>query len=263
MEALRGKKSKSVPPNAPPRVAAVQKAAELLAAFTPTSPAWSLSDLARHLQIPKSTAHNLLQTLKDFDFVHQDPRARLYRLGPRALELGLTYARSNDLLARARTVLNRLVEISGETAKLGVLSSGQVLILAAVESPRQLHTRGDLGTRWPLHSSSLGKAILSALPPAEASAILATADLTPFTPTTLASLPAIEQDLAIIRNRGYSLDLEENEPGVCCVAAPLPSPLHGAVAAISVSGPTARLDELALNVLGRHVAAAARSIQSL
>jgi IclR family acetate operon transcriptional repressor len=263
MAAPRGKKSQSAEPNAPPRVAAVQKAAELLSSFTPTTPAWSLSDLARHLQLPKSTAYNILQTLKDFDLVHQDTRARLYRLGPRSLELGLTYARSNDLLARARTVLNRLVEISGETAKLGVLSSNQVLILAAVESPRQLHTRGDLGTRWHLHSSSLGKAILSALPPAEVAAILETTGLPRFTPSTLDSLPAIEHELAQIRSRGYSLDLEENEPGVCCVAAPLPGSLNGAAAAISVSGPTARLDELALNVLGRHVAAAARSIQSL
>jgi DNA-binding IclR family transcriptional regulator len=263
MAAPRGKISHSAAPNAAPRVASVRKAAELLSSFTPATPSWSLSALARHLQLPKSTAHNLLQTLKDFDLVHQDTHAHLYTLGPRSLELGLTYARSTDLLSRARTVLQRLVEISGETAKLGILSANQVLILAAVESPRQLHTRGDLGTRWPLHSSSLGKAILSALPPAEAAAILQTTGLPRFTPSTRTSLPALQQELSAIRARGYSLDLEENEPGVCCVAAPLPASLNGAVAALSVSGPTARLDQQTLNALGRHVAAAARSIQSL
>jgi len=242
------------------QVASVRKAIELLGSFTPRTPSWSLSDLARHLQIPKSTAHNLLQTLKDFDFVHQDKLAKVYRLGPRAMEIGLTFARSSDLLSHARAVMARLAEQTGETVKFGVLSNNQVLIVAAVESIRQLHTRGDLGTRWPLHSSSLGKAILSELPWEETAAILDSTGMPRFTRTTLQSLPDVQREIKQIRARGYALDRQENEPGVCCVAAPVADPLQGSVAAISISGPTARLRDNHLAELGQQVIAASRDI---
>ena len=243
-----------------PQVASVRKAIELLGSFTPQTQAWSLSDLARHLQIPKSTAHNLLQTLKDFDFVQQDEQAKVYRLGSRAMEIGLTFARGSDLLSHARAVLNRLAEQTGETVKFGVLSNNQVLIVAAVESLRQLHTRGDLGTRWPLHSSSLGKAMLSALPWPETAAILTATGMPRFTRATLHTLKDAEREMRQIRERGYALDRQENEEGVCCVAAPVADPLQGTVAAISVSGPTARLRDSVLADLSQHVIAASRAI---
>ena len=142
----------------------MRKALELLSSFTLATPVWALSDLARELGIPKSTAHNLLRTLQSFDLIQQDPTDRRYRLGPRALEMGIVFSRSTGILAQSRPVLQRLSQSSRETVKLGVLSVDQVLIVAAVESSHQLHTRGDVGTRWPLHSTSLGKAMLSALP---------------------------------------------------------------------------------------------------
>jgi DNA-binding IclR family transcriptional regulator len=135
-----------------------------------------------------------------------------------------------------------------------------VLIIAAVESPHQLHTRGDLGTRWPLHSSSLGKAILSALPWDQAATILQSTGMPRFTRTTLQTLQDVEREMQQIRSRGYAVDRQENEPGVCCVAAPVSDPLKGTVAAISVSGPSARLRDTLLSELGRHVIAASRAI---
>ena len=252
----------SVRSSRPAQVASVRKAIELLGSFTPQTPCWALSDLARHLQIPKSTAHNLLQTLKDFDFVQQDEQAKVYRLGARALEIGLTFARGSELLSHARAVMNRLAEQTGETVKFGVLSNHQVLIVAAVESLRQLHTRGDLGTRWPLHSSSLGKAILSALPWEQAVSVLRVTGMPRFTRTTLQTLDEAEREMKQIRTRGYALDRQENEPGVCCVAAPVVDPLHGTVAAISVSGPSARMRDGQLSELGRQVAAAGLAISN-
>lgn len=210
--------------------------------------------------MPKSTTHNLLRTLHEFDLVRQDPQTRSYRLGPRAFELGLAFAKGTDMLSYARPVLSRLAEASGETVKLGMLSQGQVLVIAAVESTRQLHTRGDTGTRWPLHSSSLGKAILSVLPSEEAADILSRQGMPRFTQSTLTTWPEMEREIQRIRGRGYALDLEENEPGVCCVAAALADPLNRTVAAISVSGPSVRMKAGAVDEFARHLTAAARSI---
>ena len=90
------------------QVSSVRKALELLGSFSPQMPSWPLSDLARHLHIPKSTAHNLLRTLQALDFVRQNQETRTYQLGPRAMELGLVFASSSNILFRARTVMNRL-----------------------------------------------------------------------------------------------------------------------------------------------------------
>ncbi|HWB97891.1 MAG TPA: IclR family transcriptional regulator [Bryobacteraceae bacterium] len=241
-------------------VSSVRKALELLGCFTPRATSWPLSELARTVCIPKSTAHNLLRTLQAFDLVRQDPETHLYHLGPRALELGLAFSRGTDLLSLARPQLSRLAETCGETVKLGILSRDQVLIIAAVESRHQLHTRGDVGTRWPLHSTSLGKAILSVLPAEKAAEILTHQGMQRFTPATLTTWAELEGELKRIRSRGYALDLEENESGVCCIAVPVTDSLQRTVAAISISGPCVRIRGAALEEFTGHVMTAARTI---
>jgi len=241
-------------------VSSVRKALELLASFTPRTTSWALSDLARSVGIPKSTAHNLLRTLQSFDLVCQDADTHTYSLGPRALELGLIFTRCTDLLSHARAVVSRLAEVSGETVKVGILSRDQVSIINAVESTHQLHTRGDVGTRWPLHSSSLGKAILSALPTEEAAEILARRGMPRLTANTLTTWPEVEREMKRIRSRGYACDMEENEPGVRCIAAPATDALHRRVAAIGISGPVARIKNSMMDELAQHVMDAARAL---
>jgi IclR family KDG regulon transcriptional repressor len=243
-------------------VSSVRKALEILAVFTVSEPEWPLSALARRLHLPKSTAHNLLRTLQSFDFVQQDRERRAYRLGPRALEMGLTFSQSSEVLAQARPVLRRIAQSTLETVKLGIISNDEVLIVAALESPHQLHTRGDVGTRWPLHSTSLGKAILSALTAEECKRIVRTRGLQQFTEHTLTSWRQLSHELEAIRARGYATDFEENEPGVLCVAAPIMDALRGSVAAISVSGPRIRLEDKRLSELADQVLAAAQSISA-
>jgi IclR family acetate operon transcriptional repressor len=242
-------------------VSSVEKALRLLSAFSMARPHWTVSELGREFGLPKSTAHNLLQTLQAFDLIRQDPEERGYRLGPRAMEMGLVFARSSEVFAQARPVLRRLAERSRETVKLGMLSDDQVLIVAAVESTHQLHTRGDIGTRWPLHSTGLGKAILSALPLAEAEALARRRGMAALTKQTATSWPKLRAELAATRERGYAVDREENEAGVRCVAAAFVDPLRGAVAAVSVSGPSVRLSDAELATLGQEAVAVARAIR--
>ena len=121
---------------------------DILTVFSLAEPEWPLSALARRLHLPKSTVHNLLRTLQSFDLMQQDPERRAYRLGPRALEMGLTFSQSSEVLAQARPVLRRVAQLTRETVKLGIISNDRVLIVAAVESTHQLHTRGDTNRCW-------------------------------------------------------------------------------------------------------------------
>lgn len=222
-------------------VASVRKALSILCAFTRRRPSWTVSALSRELDIPKSTAHNLLRTLLAFDFVEQSPVDKTYRLGPRAYELGSAYVSGSELITPAMPHLRRLQTRSGETVKLGALSGGQVLVLAAVESTQQLHTRGDVGRRWPLHSSGLGKAILSQIDDAELDRVIEERGLPRLTRHTLTDRDELREALAQIRRDGYARDWEENELGVRCISVGFVDPIRRGVHAISVSGPSVRM----------------------
>jgi DNA-binding IclR family transcriptional regulator len=239
----------------PYEVISVRKALEILCCFSSSEPQFSLSKLSRRLEIPKSTTHNLLRTLQACGFVVQDSATLLYRLGPRILELATHFSPRMQLEALAAPHLRRLMQETRETVKLAVLSDGEALILAAVESPFDLHTRGDVGRRAPLHSTSLGKAILSVLPAPDLRGILARRGLPRFTRRTITTLPTLERELAGIHADGFALDWDESEEGVHCAAAPLPHVSGLEPAAISVSGPAVRLPGERL----REVAALARA----
>ena len=101
---------------------------------------------------------------------------------------------------------------------------------------------------------------MSVLPAEEIAEILGNKPMPRFTKNTITSLSDMERELSRIRTRGYAVDQQENEPGVCCVAAPIADPLQGIVAAISVSGPTVRIREESLQDLGRQVIDAGRAI---
>lgn len=224
-------------------VAAVRKALEILCEFSGGASALAVSDISRHLEIPKSTAHNLLRTLQTFDFIQQDAVDRRYRLGPRVFELGLLFSQNTELIAKARTHLLRLAEATKETVKLGIVSSGGALILSAIESPFALHTRGDEGRRAPLHCTSIGKALLAALPDEEIEAIVQARGLPRLTPHTITSSEALLEEIGRVRQRSYAIDVEENELGVRCVSALIPGTGRSTAAAVSVSGPTSRIPE--------------------
>ena len=243
-------------------VTSVRKALQILCAFTPHTPTWTLSALSRSLRIPKSTAHNLLRTLESFGCISQNPHDKRYTLGPKIRELSLVFSSTSELLSKAMPVLRRLCEQTRETVKLAIPSEGQVLVVGAIESTHQLHTRGDVGGRWPLHSTSLGKAILASMPPAEVRQLLGRRRLQPFTERTITTLPKLEAALGEIRDRGYALDWEENEPGVHCIAAAVTGAAGETVGAISISGPAVRISKQTVPVLAARVTEAARTISN-
>lgn len=241
-------------------VGAVRKALEILCQFNAAARSKTVSDLSRSLGIPKSTVHNLLRTLERLDFLRQDPTDRRYRLGPRVFELGLVYSSKNSLESVAYPHMRNLAGETQETVKLGVLSYTDVLIVAAIESPFQLHTRGDEGVRAPLHSTSLGKAILSTFQDEAVSRLAKERGLPPSTPNTITEFDQLLVELAEIRKRGHALDLEENEVGVVCAAAPIAGSGYSPAAALSVSAPASRMDRTQLEACAGLVARTSKLI---
>ncbi|MER3401412.1 MAG: IclR family transcriptional regulator, partial [Thermoflexus sp.] len=222
-------------------IRSVAKALQILEAFDAERRTLRVTDLAHHLGLPKSTVHGLLRTLCDHGFVQQLDAGRLYAPGPKLLHLATMVDRDALLVEAAGGPLRELAHTTEETAKLGVRVGLSVVVLHAVESPRVLHTRGDVGVAAPLYCTALGKALLAFLPPDEQERVLQAVPLRAYTPRTITGLGPLRQHLASVRARGYATDVQEHEPDVRCVGAPLLDLRGVPVAAVSVSGPAQRM----------------------
>jgi IclR family transcriptional regulator, acetate operon repressor len=205
-----------------------------------------LSWLAEQSGMPVSSIHRLVRTLVARGYVRQLP-SRRYALGPRLIHLGEIASRS--LATWARPHLAGLVDAIGETANLAVLDGDRVMYAAQVPSRHSMRMFTEVGRRVHLHSTGVGKALLAALPDAEARELLARTGMPAYTPRTLTDPETFMAELHRVAAQGYAIDDGEQEAGVRCVAVPVPG--GAPAAAISVSGPESRLGTVAV---GRVVA---------
>jgi IclR family acetate operon transcriptional repressor len=244
-----------------PGTQAVARAVTLLKVFSDARREWRLTDLARAAHLHKATAHRLLATLEREGMVVRDPAGEHYRLGPEAIVLGARAARASDLRATAAPELRALAADTGETATLEVPVGSDMLILDEVAGPALLGAVPEVGTRWPGHATSTGKALLALLPDARRRDRIAPR-LTRHTARTIVTLAALERELARIRRRGYAVAVEELERGYVAVGAAVRDHEGLPLAAISVGGPRLRFPAARLATLGRRVRAAAARVSA-
>jgi DNA-binding IclR family transcriptional regulator len=201
----------------------------------------------------------LLAALAREGMVVRDPTGELYRLGPEAIALGARAARANDLRTVSRPELDLLATQTGETVTLEVPVGNDMLILDEVAGRSLIGATASLGTRWPAHATSTGKALLAALPDAERRQRVG-GRLARCTPRTIVSPLALRAELARVGRRGYASAIEELERGYVAVGAVLRGPDGRPVAAISVGGPRSRFPAARVSTLGPQVCVVAARI---
>jgi len=228
-----------------PRVQSLERALDLLEALAGADEL-GVSEIAAQTGLVPSTAHRLLGTLVSRGYAAQSPASGRYLLGYKLLELtsGLQ-DRLERLRSAARPHLEAIMEQTGETTNLVVLEGRNAVYIESVTGTRSVRLFTEIGQAIPAHTSASGKALLAWRAPSDIDALLGDAPLPASTPHTLTSMAALQDDLAMIRRRGYATDNEEHELGVACVATPILD--HGGLplAAISVSGPTPRMTDAA------------------
>lgn len=197
-----------------------------------------ISRLAELSGLPLPTIHRLMRTLVTHGYVRQEA-SRRYALGPRLIRLGESAARQLGTWARPQLV--ELVAAVGETANLALLEGDDVVYVAQVPSTHSMRMFTEVGRRVFAHCTGVGKALLAQLPAETVRDILARTGMPAQTPHTLTDPATLLRELAQIRQQGYAIDDGEQEVGVRCLAVPVPG--APAMAAISVSGPAARLTD--------------------
>lgn len=220
----------------------------------------ALSELAEAADFAPSTTHRLLQALQSQGFVTQDSELGVWKIDVKTFRIGNSFLEARDFLATSRPFLRRLTALTGETANLGVRDDGTAVFLAQSESPQMMRMITRLGSRAPLHASGVGKALMAWLPEDELERILDERGLARVTENTLHTPESLREGMAEIRRQGFACDREEHAIGLHCVAACIHDEHGIPLAAISVSGPVARIPEARLLELGQLVRETAAEI---
>ncbi len=242
------------------QVQSLSRALKLLNALSYHPQGRSLSELAREVGLPNSTAHRLLTTLQNERYVRFDADHSTWMIGVQAFQVGSAFTRSRDMISIARPIMRRLMNATGETVNLGILDRCEVIYLAQVETRKMMRAISGPGGRAYIHASGIGKALLAFSPESVVDKIFNCWDPRPLTAKTITSESALRRDLAAIRARGYAFDDEETAIGLRCAASVIFNEHAEPVAGISVSGPAARISAAKLRQLGSLAVQAAADI---
>ena len=199
------------------------------------------AEAAKATGLSRSATYRIADRLRGWGFLELNPATDALRLGSEAVRLGMAALGSLEVTRVAPPHLRALADRTRETVNLAVLDGDAVVYIHKEEGTLAVTMSARLGSRRPLHCTALGKAYLAALPVRELEARLAGLELPRFTAATITDRAALAAELDRVRRRGYAVDDEEVEEGVCCVGAAVRDHRRLPVAAISVAGPAYRL----------------------
>jgi IclR family KDG regulon transcriptional repressor len=223
-------------------VRSVERALEILLCFSSETPELTMTQIAERVGIHKSTAHRLLATLEQKQFLERDPVSGVYRPGIRILQMAYRVQEHNDLRQLAAPFLRKLAAQHRENVNLSILDDGEVFYLEVVESPQRVKLAATSGMRLPAFCTASGKAIIAFLPPETLETIIE-GGLSQHTENTITDQEAFLKNIKQTREQGYAISLEEFEDGINAIAVPIFDKNDQPIASISVAGPAFRMSK--------------------
>ncbi|MEM3448575.1 MAG: IclR family transcriptional regulator [Nitrososphaerota archaeon] len=224
-------------------VQSVDRALQILEVIAESKQELGLVEISRKVFLEPSTAFRLLKTLEARRLVKQDPKTNKYSLGFRAFEIGNSIPFLVFLRSIARGPLEALRDRTGETVNIAIRDGWEAIYVEQL--PAQAYTLrviSEVGRRIPLHATAVGKILLSGMSDQELEKFLKH-PLKPFTAKTITDPEMLLEHLKEIRKRNWARDIEEFEFGACCVATSIKNQKEETIAALSLSGPSARFGE--------------------
>lgn len=212
-------------------VPAIDKTVAILNALTDQH--MSIQEVHTTLNVPKSTAFVILNTLEQYSLIQKTPEGK-YRLGHGVLRWGIGYMQSMDLVTVARPHLERLVQDTPYTAHLAIADKDKAVYVDKVEGSGFVRFATKIGQTQSLHASGVGKAIASGMTDEHiANAIEAELQTTPDKVERV--VEKLLEDIQYVRKYGYSIEDEEFEEGIRCIGAPIRKENGHIFASISIT----------------------------
>lgn len=230
-------------------VKSVSRALDIITLVGSKKGGMGVTEISKQIDINKSSVYRILSTLVQYRYVEQDTETGRYKLGYKFLEVSSQLLDSIDLRAEAKPYLQELEDETNEVIHLVVFDQGEVVYIEKLEGNETLRMHSKVGKRAPMHCTSVGKAILAHLSSSIVLDILDRKGMPMHTDKTITNKDEFLQELNKVKQKGYALDLEENEYGITCIAVPIFDHTGKVIAAISISGTTIRMTVERLDLL--------------
>jgi IclR family pca regulon transcriptional regulator len=199
----------------------LERGLAILSAFKPARPLLGISELARALELNRSTAHRYVGTLAALGYLQQDRATRKYRLGPRVLDLGFSAINSMTLPELARPHLQHLSEETGHTVNMAILDGTEIVYVERVRGPSEIDLNLHVGSRLPAYCTSMGKVLLAYLAPEVRAQAVGAMELVRRGPNTVTEREALCAELDRVRDAGLAVNDEELAAGLRSIAVPV------------------------------------------
>jgi DNA-binding IclR family transcriptional regulator len=221
-------------------ITSLQRGLRLLGLFAAEEKGLAATDVARLSGLPVSTVHRFLVNLESAGFLSCD-NTGLYQLGIACVSLGHAVRGQLDVRRASLPRLQELNHRTRETVHLTVRHGLSAVYVEKLDSPEPLRIHSRIGATVPLYCTAVGKVMLAYLPDAEREKTLEQLELKRFTENTVSNLQQLQAELHRTRKKGYACDLEEHEPHIRCIAAPIWDHAGIVNASLSVTGPAVRM----------------------
>ncbi len=221
-------------------ITSLQRGLRILTLFSEAERGLTASQVVKLSGLPISTVHRFLVNLEASGFLNYDS-ASGYQLGIACLTIGQAALGQLDVRRLSLPHLQELNRQTREAIHLTVRHELTAVYVEKIDSPEPLRIHSRIGKAVPLHSSAVGKVLLAYLENADQEKILAQLDFRRFTPNTIGNIQDLRAHLQRVRRTGYATDVEENEPHIRCIAAPVWDHTGVVCASLSITGPAVRM----------------------
>lgn len=240
-------------------IASLQRGLRMLQLLAQSDRGLPASQIAKLSALPVSTVHRFLVNLKSGGFLTRDNTGN-YHLGLACVSLGQAAREQMDIRAISLPHLQLLNHRTRETVHLTVRHGLSAVYIEKLDSPQPLRIHSRIGASVPLYCSAVGKVLLAYMDDADRENSLRQMELRRFTENTVGSLQELQSELSRVRKNGYGFDLEEHEPYVRCIAAPIWDHNSNVHASLSVTGPAVRMSSARLREIAPFVCRAGLEI---
>ena len=222
-------------------IEALHRGLRILEVFSEERPTLTLAEIVEAVGLDKSTAFRFAYTLQTLGYLERDPESKRYRPGLKILKLGFTALNSLDIAQLARPYLKELSEKTDVTTNMALRDGAEIVYVVRISPKPMVHINLHVGSRLPVHCTSMGKALVAGLAREKVRALLGEGPYEALTPRTLTSLDELMAELDQVNRKGYAVSDEELTLGARSLAAPIREKDGKAIAAINVSVSSARL----------------------
>ena len=217
------------------KVQSIDRVFDILELLSREHEGLSLTEISQKLELPTSTVFRLLSVLRTRNYIEKNDTTNVYRLGLGFVELTSLYLNNIELKTEAQPYLRNLSQITGQVVFMGTEQDGELVYIDKYEQYNEIRKYCFIGQRRPLYCTALGKSLLTGYSDEDIRDLYTGKELKKMAPNTITDLDELIKEIRLTSERGYSIDDQEMEPDMWCVAAPIYDYRSIVIAAVSTS----------------------------